>query len=275
MGPAAGSWSEVDVRAQGEQTVTFTLTTPLGGFLQAATQPIAPAHLLADVPVDALADHPFGTQPVGSGPFALADLTDTTASLVPVVATIDGGDGSDGASPGASGDSLATPGPTRRPEHPVPYLSGIEFTFFDDPEALSAAYRAGDLDAASGLPPARRGQARGRAREPSPALPERHADGRRPRPSTRPPGIRRPGRSDGAPDRRSTGRHWSTRSSPVPQRKRPVRSRPAHRCSMRPQIRPSPTTGPSPGRRSWPPAGCTRTMAGTGPPRARPLSSRS
>ena len=61
MGPAAGSWSEVVVRAIGERTVTFTLATPLGGFLQAATQPIAPAHLLADVPVEALADHPFGT----------------------------------------------------------------------------------------------------------------------------------------------------------------------------------------------------------------------
>ena len=32
-----------------------------------ATQPIAPAHLLADVPVDALADHPFGAQPSGRG----------------------------------------------------------------------------------------------------------------------------------------------------------------------------------------------------------------
>ena len=87
VGPAAGSWTEVDVRAISERTVTFTLMTPLGGFLQAATQPIAPAHILADVPVEALADHPFGTQPVGSGPFALAELTDTTASLVPVTET--------------------------------------------------------------------------------------------------------------------------------------------------------------------------------------------
>jgi len=151
MGPAAGSWSEVDVRATDDQTVTFTLTTPLGGFLQAATQPIAPAHLLADIPVEALADHPFGTQPVGSGAFALADLTDATASLVPVTVTTDGGPD---VSPEPSGDSLATPGPTRRPEHPIPYLTGIDFTFFDDAASLGAAYRAGDLDAASGLPPA-------------------------------------------------------------------------------------------------------------------------
>ena len=31
MGPAAGSWSEVDVRAEGERTVTFTLRRPSAG----------------------------------------------------------------------------------------------------------------------------------------------------------------------------------------------------------------------------------------------------
>ena len=34
----------------GPSTVVFSLKNPLGGFLQAATQPIAPAHLLGDVP---------------------------------------------------------------------------------------------------------------------------------------------------------------------------------------------------------------------------------
>jgi len=152
VGPAAGSWSDVEVQAVDQHTVTFTLTMPLGGFLQAATQPIAPAHILADVPVDQLADHPFGTKPVGSGPFALADLTATTATLVPVTDTTIGG-----SVPGPSVgtvDSLATTGPTLRPERPLPYLPGIEITFYGDPAALSAAYRAGELDAASGLSPA-------------------------------------------------------------------------------------------------------------------------
>ena len=36
----------------------------------------------------------------------------------------------------------------------MPYLSGMEFRFFDDPAALAQAYRDGGLDAASGLPPA-------------------------------------------------------------------------------------------------------------------------
>jgi peptide/nickel transport system substrate-binding protein len=150
-GPAAGSWSEVNVRAVSDRVVTFTLMTPLGGFLQAATQPIAPAHLLEGVPIDALPDHPFMTQPVGSGPFALGELTDTGATLVPVTPLADTG----AATPsGGLIDSLTTAAPTSRPSRPLPYLPEIDIHFFDDEAALAAAYGAGQLDAATGLSPA-------------------------------------------------------------------------------------------------------------------------
>ncbi len=151
-GPAAGSWSEVTVRAIDPQTVTFTLDTPLGGFLQALTQPIAPAHLLADVPVTMLPNDPFGRQPVGSGPFALVDLTSTGATLVPALgAAVPEAEGAPSA---FATDSLTTAAPTIRPQRPVPYLAGIEFRFYDDPDDLADDYRAGRLDGASGLPPA-------------------------------------------------------------------------------------------------------------------------
>jgi peptide/nickel transport system substrate-binding protein len=151
-GPAAGSWQDVTVRTQGAVTVIFTLSTPLAGFLQAATQPIAPAHLLAGVPVDQLAADPFGQQPIGSGPFALVRLDASSAELRPAAAV---GPAEDPAgSPSAQAtDSLVTPGPTVPPAGPIPYLAGIEFRFFDEADALVAAYRRGDLDAAAGLPP--------------------------------------------------------------------------------------------------------------------------
>ena len=152
-GPAAGSWNEVRVRAIGTRTVTFTLATPLGGFLQAATQPIAPAHLLAGVPVDELPDHPFGRQPIGSGPFAVARLTDETAELIPAATLFQAASPSDEPAPRAT-DSLATPPPVDRSSRPIPYLPGIEFRFFVDPVELTDAYRSGSLDAASGLSPA-------------------------------------------------------------------------------------------------------------------------
>ena len=82
-GPSGTSWSEVTVAATGPRQVTFTLATPLGGFLQALTQPIAPVHLLGDTPIEEMADDPFGGLPIGSGAFAITELSETSASLVP------------------------------------------------------------------------------------------------------------------------------------------------------------------------------------------------
>lgn len=153
VGPSSRSWSEVTVSATGPRRVTFTLATPLGGFLQALTQPIAPAHLLADVPMDELPDDPFGLQPVGSGPFALVELSETGASLVPAEVLAAEAEGESlGASPGAT-DSLTTPAPTLRPSRPMPYLAAMEFRFYADPEVLAADFRSGSLDAATGLSP--------------------------------------------------------------------------------------------------------------------------
>ena len=151
-GPSASSWSEVSVRALSDKTVEFTLATPLGGFLHALTQPIAPAHILGDVPADLLPDHPFGEQPVGSGPFALAELTPSSASLVPAVGTTPVDEVEPDASASAT-ESVATPGPTRRPERPIPYLPGIELRFFTSEGMLADAFRSGSLDGATGISP--------------------------------------------------------------------------------------------------------------------------
>jgi peptide/nickel transport system substrate-binding protein len=151
-GPGAGSWDEVRVATDGDRTVRFTLATPLGGFLQAATQPLAPAHLLAGVPIAQLPDAPFGRQPIGSGPFAVASLTDDAAELIPAVSLFPAEGPPTEPGPKAT-DSLATPPPIGRPGRPLPYLKGIEFRFFDDASVLADAYRAGSLDAASGLAP--------------------------------------------------------------------------------------------------------------------------
>jgi peptide/nickel transport system substrate-binding protein len=151
-GPSSTSWNEVTVTANGPQQVVFTLQTPLGGFPQALTQPLAPAHLLADIPIDQLADDPFGRLPIGSGPFSLVELTDESASLVPA---IDHDLGAEGPSAGPSSpvetDSLATLAPTERPSRPMPYLAGIDFRFYSDPAKLATDFRSGSLDGVSGI----------------------------------------------------------------------------------------------------------------------------
>jgi len=151
-GPGAGSWIGITVSAVDPETVQFTMTTPIGGFLELATQPIAPRHLLGDVAPGAMADAAFGKEPIGSGPYAVAELDQDHAVLVSAAGAPATAIGS--GQPGRSGDPLATPAPTRRPDDIKVGLTRLEFRFFDDANALASAFRNGDLDVASGLDPA-------------------------------------------------------------------------------------------------------------------------
>jgi peptide/nickel transport system substrate-binding protein len=154
-GPGSESWRDVQAAILDPLTVQLRLTTPIGGFLQAATQPIAPAHLLAFVPPEELAGDPFGEQPVGSGPFRLVSL-DSSRAVLAAAPPIDVGPGNPGgpnfATPRPT-DSLATARPSARADIPVPYLDNLELRYYDDVDRLRVDWDAGMLDAASGLPP--------------------------------------------------------------------------------------------------------------------------
>jgi peptide/nickel transport system substrate-binding protein len=158
-GPGAGSWREVTPTAVDTRTVRFDLTTPLGGFAQLATQPIAPAHLLSGVPVAELIDDAFGRTPVGSGSFAVVELDDEHAVLEPAAKALtrNGGGSQPGGSADPPTDAFATSGPTKRPAIPQPKLSRLEFRYFDDAATLERAFEAGEVDAISGLSPAQAG----------------------------------------------------------------------------------------------------------------------
>lgn len=150
-GPGAGSWRDVSASAIDERTVRFTLTTALGGFLQSATQPIIPAHHLEDVPIAELAAAAVNTRPVGSGPYRVVSLDATGARLQPAIDPATEPAPTPVRTPRA-GDPVATPMPPDRPTDPGPPV--LEISFHPDAAALAAAYVAGDLDLASGLPPA-------------------------------------------------------------------------------------------------------------------------
>ncbi len=154
-GPGAGSWREVTATALDARTVRFDLTTPLGGFLQLATQPIAPQHLLGGVPVTELASDPFGRAPVGSAAFAILELDDGHAVLEPAAKSLvpAPGDSPASGSGAAPTDALATPAPTKRPAVAEPRLGRLEFRYFDDAATLTRAFEAGEIDVASGLSP--------------------------------------------------------------------------------------------------------------------------
>lgn len=157
FGPGASSWSEVTASVIDPLTVRLTLTTPLGGFLAAATQPIAPVHLLGGIAPGELPDVSFGQRPVGSGWFRVTDIDDERAILTAWVPeppdTDQGGFGGDGGTPRPT-DSYADPSAAVPAAQPRPYLSGIEFRFFDDDAALASAWATGELDGAVGVTPA-------------------------------------------------------------------------------------------------------------------------
>lgn len=80
----ADLFRDVQVDAPDERTVIMTLPQPFAPFLaRGATVGILPEHLLAGLDASDLADAPFNQQPIGSGPFRLAQLTPERAVLRP------------------------------------------------------------------------------------------------------------------------------------------------------------------------------------------------
>ena len=153
-GPGAESWRDVTAVVVDPLKVVLRLTTPLGGFLQAATQPIVPEHVLAGVPPDLISEDPFGTYPIGSGPFRLVTF-DTSRAALAASTPLEppGNPGHPNFATPRPTDSLLTPSPTRRPDIAVPHLATVELRFYDDLDLLRGDWEAGRLDAVSGLQP--------------------------------------------------------------------------------------------------------------------------
>ncbi|NJD30036.1 MAG: hypothetical protein FIA92_17325 [Chloroflexi bacterium] len=155
-GPGGESWRDVTAEVIDPLTVALRLSVPLGDFPQAATQPIAPVHVLGGVPPAELPDSEFGSFPVTSGPFRLASLDAVRAQLVAtgvIEPNTPGGGGRPATTP-APTDSFRTPAPTARPDAAIPYLPSIELRWYDDVEILRRDWERGLLDGVSGLSPA-------------------------------------------------------------------------------------------------------------------------
>src|SRR4051794_4644813 len=151
-GGRSASWAEVEATAVDDHTVTFRLTTPVGGFLAAATQPLLPAHLLDGVPYTDIAASDFARHPIGSGPYGIAEIDATHAVLRPAHELLPSS-----ATPApevtVQPDSLASPVPSPSAEGIVPFLERIELTFYPDDAGAASALEQGRVDAVAGLVP--------------------------------------------------------------------------------------------------------------------------
>ncbi len=152
-GAAAGAWADVTVEAVDERTVRLMLGTPIAGVLALATQPLLPAHLLAEVPYADLAASDFAQFPLGSGPFSLLEVDAQGATLVPASGVVapEPDEPLGGASPSPSGDSLATPLPQPSAGLPRPYLDELRVRFYPDEAALATALEGREVDVVAGL----------------------------------------------------------------------------------------------------------------------------
>jgi len=78
-------WSEIDVVALSEAQLQFLLPEPFAPFLDYLTFGILPEHLLGDLGIEEMIDHPFNLSPVGTGPFRFQRLLVENDEIVGVV----------------------------------------------------------------------------------------------------------------------------------------------------------------------------------------------
>ena len=166
-GPLGGSWDGITATAVSTDVVRFTLPTPLGGFLRQTSLPILPQHLLAQTAVTDLATSDFSGQPIGDGPYRIAEMDDTHVLLTRVA---DVPAASDGAPSGPTGGASSGPPAAATPTSafasatvegttaaatPAPEgnVDSIELVFFDTEAAAAASFKAGDIDAIGDLTP--------------------------------------------------------------------------------------------------------------------------
>lgn len=74
-------WRTILVERVDSRRLQLTLQRPYAPLLSAATFPILPAHLLADLPPEAWATSDFNRRPIGCGPYELIDLNGERALL--------------------------------------------------------------------------------------------------------------------------------------------------------------------------------------------------
>ena len=121
-------WQSISIQEAGERLVEFTLPEPFSPFLEATTIGILPSHILEQVAVAKLSEHPFNQSPVGTGPFIVVPGSDWTRD----------------------GYLRLAPNPAHWRQGTQ--LDDIEYRFFPDSASMAQALADGDLQTVD-LPP--------------------------------------------------------------------------------------------------------------------------
>ncbi len=124
------NWVNVRAEAVDTRTVRFTLPRAYPPFIEDATLGILPAHIWKKITDAEFAFSPYTTKPIGAGPFVAGDIVRNDAGVVTSYTT-------------TAFDEYALG---------TPNLEEINFLFYSDTTALSAALTKGTIDSAYGIP---------------------------------------------------------------------------------------------------------------------------
>ncbi|NLW72767.1 MAG: hypothetical protein GXY37_07785 [Chloroflexi bacterium] len=123
-------WSEVNFNLLNDELVEFSLPEAFSPFLDYLSFRILPAHLLGNLDLDGLIDHPFNLAPIGTGPYKFKQLTykDGLISGVELEANDSYFDG-------------------------APFIQDFIFIYYPDVATAYTAFQAGEVDGLAGITP--------------------------------------------------------------------------------------------------------------------------
>lgn len=127
--PQFGNWANVQITALDSRTVQFSLPAPYAPFLENTTLGILPAHIWRNVTDDEFPFSNYVIQPVGAGPFVVAHVTTDSNGNI-------------------------THYDLKENSNYVlgrPYLDSMQFQFYQNQQALQAAYASGKIESGYGI----------------------------------------------------------------------------------------------------------------------------
>src|SRR5256712_10837378 len=128
VGPYSDAFRGVSVARVAPRTVRFTLPDVYGPFADSTTVPLLPAHILGNVPYAELPRQPFNANPIGTGPFLVAEVDARQIVLV-------------------RNDVFYRTRPARN----RPYLDRVILRFYPDSTEALLALSRGEIDGVGSL----------------------------------------------------------------------------------------------------------------------------
>lgn len=126
--PLRGNWTGVTVEVINDRELNFVLEAPYTPFAENLTVGIMPEHIWAPLSIEELPFSQHNTEPIGSGPYELADVTRNKSGLI-------------------GGYTLTAFADGRE----RPNIDTIVLSFYQNEQDLADAYRRGEIMSTAGL----------------------------------------------------------------------------------------------------------------------------